>query len=170
MLLWNLTLPQISLIILILLTILPKATPIFCSAYCRPNSCTGPSASECTACDQPFTYKSSNNTCQIDANSQYVYFAGQSQIMNMQGGSASCGGYTFNGQYNFNDQITLRLDNPITIPHYSVRVIAWVIMYNEWNLASDYFLGQLNTSAQTVRQNVTTYSTAELLCSWSTSN
>lgn len=90
--------------------------------------------------------------------------------MNSPGGNSNCGIYTFKGQYNFNDQIDLRSSNPITIPHYSLRFISWVILYNEWDTTSDYMVATLNTSNEVRNQSISTYSTAELLCSWSTAN
>lgn len=160
---------RIPLFLLTLCCLLIEINSIFCSAYCKPNSCTGPAATQCTACDPPFLHQA-NNSCTVDPTSNYVMFADSTQITNVQGGSSTCGGYTFNGQYSFNDQIWLRSNNPITIPHYAIRVISWVILYNEWSLTNDYMMGSINTSSQVVKVNVNTYSTAELLCSWSTAN
>lgn len=91
-------------------------------------------------------------------------------ISNLGGGSSTCGGYTFEGTYTYFDSVPLRSNAPITIPHYSVRFICWVILYNEWDLALDTITATLNTSGLALTQSVSTYSTAELLCSWSTAN
>lgn len=56
----------------------------------------------------------------------------------------------------------------IPIPHYAVRVISWVILTNSWNTTADLVTGTLNTSGEARSQSVSTYSTAQLVCSWST--
>lgn len=84
--------------------------------------------------------------------------------MNTFGGTISCGIYSFDGTY-VSSTIGLRTAGAITFPHYSVRLIAWIILYNEWDPVQDSFRGVLNTTGQQVTQSVGTYSTAEALCS-----
>lgn len=131
---------------------------IFCSAYCKPNSCSGKLSNQCTDCTSPFILQS-NGTCTVDPASGYVLFNNDAQISNSISSTGTCGTYTFIGLTAF-DTVSLRSATSINIPHYSVRLIAWIIMYNEWDLSLDYFQGVLDTSGQTIKQYANTYSTA----------
>jgi hypothetical protein len=101
----------------------------------------------------------SNGTCTVDPASGYVLFNNDAQISNSISSTGNCGTYTFIGLTAF-DTVSLRSATSINIPHYSVRLIAWIIMYNEWDLSLDYFQGVLDTSGQTIKQYANTYSTA----------
>ena len=162
---------KINLIALILYNLVSKSLSanLFCSSYCKPNFCTGTLSNQCTACSPPFILQA-NNTCTVDPSSGYVLFEDATQITSTTTTTTNCGGYIFIGQLAPSSTVSLRSSGAITFPHYAVRVIAWIIMYNEWNTVLDYFQGILNTTNQAVKQYSNTYSTAQLLCSWSTSN
>lgn len=59
-----------KIIFLLLTFVIRQATTIFCSAACKPNSCTGPNSNQCTNCDSPYIL--SNTSCVIDTTSGYV--------------------------------------------------------------------------------------------------
>lgn len=58
----------------IVISLFVRANSLFCSAYCKPNSCTGISSNQCTACDTPFLWQT-NGTCQVDPASGYALAA-----------------------------------------------------------------------------------------------
>jgi hypothetical protein len=46
----------------------------------------------------------------------------------------------------------------ITIPHYAVKVIVWLLLYDGWDVLNDNFVGTINTTNQAIIQHVSTYS------------
>lgn len=111
----------------------------FCSAYCKPNQCTGISKTECTDCDSPFILSLGN--CNIDVTSTWFMAADTSNItISPVGTGPACSVYSFNGPFDSTTIFTLTHTGPISIQHSKIRLILWIIMYDEWKPASDYFL------------------------------
>lgn len=109
-----------------LLCLVARVSSLFCSAFCKPNFCTGINSNQCTACDAPFALQT-NATCLVDPATGYAFAANQSDITINLGGSDNCGPYNYRGRFSAPDNLILRTQNPITIPHYAVRLIVWVI-------------------------------------------
>ena len=133
---------------------------IICSAYCKPNFCTGILKTQCTACDPPFILQgSAPNSCIVDPSSGYVMYEDETVAsMIPSSWTTICGPYNLYGKYGRSTDPSIRSNNLITIPHYSVKVIAWLLLYDGWDLVNDNFVGTINTTNQAITQQVSTYS------------
>lgn len=61
---------------------------------------------------------------------------------------SSCGGYNYYGEYLRALHPDITYGGPISAPHFQIRLIVWVILWDDWNTALDYFRVELtNTGA-----------------------
>lgn len=138
------------------------ANSIFCSAYCQPNQCSGIAKTQCTACDSPFLLSGSN--CIIDSTSGYTLYFQSNNMTATPVGSATCSSYSITGTLNSGQTFTLTTASAIIISHIKVRLIMWVILYDNWNTTTDYLQAKLNTSGETQKIYVGSRQTSEQVC------
>lgn len=79
-------------------------------------------------------------------------------------GSGSCGTYTFTGTLQSGQSFTLTTSTAITAPHIKVRLILWIILYDDWNTTTDYIEAKINTTNVTQRFNIANRQTTEQVC------
>lgn len=122
--------------LLLLQTLIYTIYATFCSAYCAPNQCSGISKTQCTGCDAPFL--PSSGSCNIDTSTSYFLAADSSNITCSPSTPGSCGIYSFVGPQDSTVPFTLTHTGPIATQHTKIRLILWVIMYDEWKPQTDY--------------------------------
>jgi len=112
-----------------------EITPIgtFCSAVCKPNSCTGPLPTDCTNCDTNFIL--SGTTCNVNPTSGWELVDTSTDLggtMTLDLGSTdSCGMYSFSGNFTRSDTITLTFSGGIPDPFYQIQLIYWIILVDD---------------------------------------
>jgi hypothetical protein len=112
----------------------------FCFITCRVRSCTNASANGCNTCAQYFKLSdTAPNTCIFD-NNQTLYKLSKitSDFTITPSTSAVCSAtHTFFGNYTNSTGTTFTTLTAISDPHYAIEVIAWVLMIDRWNGASE---------------------------------
>lgn len=110
-----------------------QCSGLMCSSVCLPGSCSGITDTACTNCPADWSYAS--NTCSLSSSSVYVLIGksadlsgGSSAVTLLPVGTNSCGSYNFNGRFNCNANLQVSMASGITIPHYAVQIIVWVIL------------------------------------------
>ena len=129
------------LLISLLLSLMGTAVcaNIFCSAYCAPNFCTGPSNGQCTACLSPFILNTTTNVCDLDPATMAIYVAKSAAFSASPTTNGNCVGYNINGPFwSSTGFLLLTFAGPVPITHNYIRFIAWFILYDQWKTNSDY--------------------------------
>lgn len=117
---------------------------LFCSAYCSPNQCTGISNTQCSACDSPFTF--SGGTCTINpTSSSYAIYADSSNITVAPNTNGACSVYNIKGPIASTGTFTLTAP-AIPTAHLKIRLILWVVLYDEWKPQTDYVESRLTST------------------------
>lgn len=153
---------SIPLFFLIFSCLFVTTYSIFCSAYCKPNSCSGISKTQCTACDSPFLLISGQ--CVVDTTTRYSIAGESNNFTITPTGTASCGSYTFTGTLQSGQSFTAATTTAITTPHIKIRIILWVILYEDWNTATDYIEVSINTTNTIQRFNLINRQGNEQVC------
>jgi hypothetical protein len=118
------------------------ATGTFCSAVCKPNSCSGPLPTDCsTSCDTNFM--ASSGTCVVNPSSGWTQIDTSTDLGGTgyldSGSITTCGPqvpqnthtYSYFGNFTKTDTVTLTFANGITSPYYQIQLIYWLIYVDQ---------------------------------------
>ena len=106
---------------------------------------------------------SASDTCVIDPTSNYQFLYDDSIDFNRDYRDDYCGIYSYHGSLFGAMSGRFRDSRNINTPHYSLRIIMWVILIDDW-VATDGITIDDVVSGLTKKQDFTTISTSENIC------
>ncbi len=78
----------------------------------------------------------------------------------MNSTTTTCSVYTYYGPKTATGSGTLQYTSAVTQPHYSVRLIMWVILVDQWSPTLDKVIVTNSDTGASAFQNITTASTS----------
>jgi len=81
--------------------------------------------------------------CVLDTSTGYFLAANVNNITASPNTPGTCGVYNFVGTLASTNTYSLTHNGPISIQHSKIRLIMWVILYDEWKPQTDYIEAKL---------------------------
>ena len=138
----------------------------FCSVLCSNQQCNSTAFGSCTgSCASPWTWNSTTNVCDLLPASGWGFVDASADagggLSPSSGSTSTCGpqsggsqwSYSYTGNQTGNDVVTYTDTSGVSLPHYQLRIIAWVILIDDWQGQDNVKVTLDGTDSQTQSRN-----------------